>query len=53
MEPPSPTPPSDAANATDTADEAHAVDVSKGLPVPVWVAGVIVILGLLMWLFQR
>jgi hypothetical protein len=43
METPSPTPP----------ETAEATDATKGLPAPVWVAGVIVILGLLMWLFQR
>jgi hypothetical protein len=43
MEPSSPTPPD---------SDAPAHGATKGLPAPVWVLGVIVILGLFMWIFR-
>lgn len=43
----------EAERTTEPAGAAPAEAEKKGLPVAVWVAGVIVLLGLLMWFFQR
>ncbi len=50
---PAPAPATPAAAPVSTPAAAPAGDKPKSLPVAVWVVGVIVILGLLMWFFQK